>query len=233
VFADRLPSLASQAESARSEVDSFWTKPWPGVLVVTLPAKAQWMDGLIGDDSASKFPAVATRDSGRDGPVNRITVNPRVFESQPYIAQQILLRHEITHVAQSALPGQKAVPLWLAEGLATYVGYRGSGVPDSVMGRLVLREVRSDGLPTRFPSDDQFDFDRSAPERGLAYEKGWSVCAAMAEEFGEASLVPFYAAVAQGEGGGNERVDAAAQEVFGVSRAVLLEQWQSWLQGNA
>jgi len=233
VFAQRLPSLASQAEAARLDVDSFWTQPWPGALVVTLPAKAQWMDGLIGDDSASKFPAVATRDSGRDGPVNRVTVNPSVFESQPYIGQQILLRHEITHVAQSALPGQKAVPLWLVEGLATYVGYRGSGISDSVIGRLVLSEVRSDGVPTRLPSDAQFDFDRSGPERGLAYEKGWSVCAAIATEFGESKLVPFYAAVAKGDGTASKRVDAAAQQVLGVSGAALLEQWQSWLQANA
>gem|GEM_PF-1831205 len=233
VFAGRLPSLASQAEAARLEVDSFWTQPWSGAVVVAFPAKAQWMDGLIGDESASKFPAVATRDSGRDGPVNRVTVNPKVFESQPYIGQQILLRHEITHVAQSALPGQKTVPLWLVEGLATYVGYRGSGVPDSVIGRLVLSEVRSDGLPPRLPSDAQFDFDRSAPTRGLAYEKGWSVCAAIVAEFGESQLVPFYAAVAESEGTANERIDAAAQQVLGVSGDELLEQWQSWLQANA
>ena len=153
VYAERTDSLAAQVESARSDVDGFWTHRWPARVVVILPGKARWMDGLIGDDAASKFPAVATRDSGREGTVNRITVNPTVFDGLPYIGQQIILRHEITHVAQNALPGQQSVPLWLAEGLATYVGYQGSGVPDDVVGRLVFGEVRSAGAPNGFPSD--------------------------------------------------------------------------------
>ena len=44
------------------------------------------------------------------------------------LARAIVLRHEITHVALGA-PATTRTPTWLEEGLAEYLGYRGSGVP--------------------------------------------------------------------------------------------------------
>ena len=60
--------------------------------------------------------------------------NPEVYDQMPELAREIVARHEITHVAQDALP-RGEVPVWLVEGIAEYVGYRGTGFSDAWIGR--------------------------------------------------------------------------------------------------
>jgi hypothetical protein len=55
----------------------------------------------------------------------------------------------------------------------------------------------------------------------------------VADNYGEDQLVPFYAAVARGDGTTDERLDDAANDVLGTSFDDLRAQWQSWLTANA
>ena len=228
----RLSGLGSLAEQARQDVAAFWTAKWPETAVVVLPSDAQLLDPLVGTASGSDQVAVTMWASGSDGPVIRVLMNPSVYDGMPTLAREIVLRHEITHVAQDALPRDN-VPTWLTEGLADYVGYRGSGVPDSLVGAEIFAQVRASGAPDELPAESEFDLDRPGAERRVGYQAGWAFCQMLVDEYGEGRLVPFYVAVSRGEGSTAERLDDAADKVLGTTFDDLLSQWQAWLQANA
>ncbi|MCZ3388860.1 MAG: hypothetical protein LH645_06965 [Actinomycetia bacterium] len=228
----RLPGLGTLAEQARREVADFWSARWPQTTVVVLPSTPRLLDPLAGLESGSDQVAVTLWATGSEGPVIRVLMNPTVYDQMPTLARKIVLRHEITHVAQNALP-RDGVPTWLKEGLADYVSYRGSGIPDSFVGAQLLAKVRATGVPEDLPDDSEFDLDRASADRRVAYQSGWAFCQMVADAYGDDRLVPFYAAVARGEGSTDERLNDAADEVLGTTFDDLRVQWQSWLTANA
>ena len=228
----RLPGLGTLAEQARQAVADFWSAKWPQTAVVVLPSTPRLLDPLAGLQSGSDQVAVTLWATGSDGPVIRVLMNPTVYDQMPTLARQIVLSHEITHVAQDALPLDN-VPTWLKEGLADYVGYRGSGISDSFVGAQIFTKVRASGAPEDLPSDAEFDLNRPGTDRRVAYQAGWAFCQMVADNYGEGQLVPFYAAVARGDGTTDERLDAAADKVLGTTFDDLRAQWQSWLTANA
>ena len=229
----RLPALAATAEAARSDVDEFWAARWPGTAVVVLPSAADLLNPLLGMRTSGEDQVAVTRwETGRDGPVIRVVVNPAYYDQMSPLAREIVLRHEITHVAQDALP-RSGVPTWLTEGLAEYVGYRGSGVPQTLIGAQLFAQVRAGDTPRALPADAAFGFARSQNGRRVAYEAGWTFHQMLAERYGEDTLVPFYAEVARANGPTAERLDHAAEDVFDTSFGDLEKAWRSWLEDNA
>ena len=228
----RIGGLAALAEQARSDVAQFWSSQWPGTAVVVLPSTADLLDPLLGTGAGSDQVAVTRWESGLDGPVIRVLLNPTYYDQMPPLAREIVLRHEITHVAQDALP-QGNTPTWLSEGLAEYVGYRGAGVAQVFIAAKLFEQVRTSGAPDDLPDNSAFDFSKSQRERRVAYESGWAFCQMLADNYGADTLVPFYVAVAKGEGTQEDRLDDAAQDVFDTSFDSLRSQWRSWLEANA
>ncbi len=200
--------------------------------MVVLPSTADLLDPLLGSGAGSDQVAVTRWESGLDGPVIRVLMNPTYYDQMPTLAREIVLRHEITHVAQDALP-QGNTPTWLSEGLAEYVGYRGSGVPQSLIAAKLFAQVRASGAPDDLPDNSEFDFTKSQQERRVAYESGWAFCQMLADNYGDDTLVPFYVAVAKGEGTQDDRLDDAAEDVYDTSFDVLRSRWRSWLDANA
>ena len=115
---DRLADLATAADDARSYVEHFWGARWSDRVVVVMPSNAKYLDALVGDPSGSDQVAVTLWSSGANGRVVRVMVNPSVYDGVPSFVRSIILRHEITHVAQDALP-QSNIPGWLTEGVAS------------------------------------------------------------------------------------------------------------------
>ena len=228
----RLDGLGDVAEEARRDVARFWSAKWPKTAVVVLPSESRLLDPLVGSSAGSDQVAVTLWATGSDGPVIRVVMNPTVYDRMPQLAREIVLRHEITHVAQDALPRDN-VPTWLTEGMADYVGYRGSGVPDFFVGRELFSQVRASGVPNQLPVESEFDFDRPSDERRVAYQAGWAFCQMIVDGYGEDQLVPFYVAVSRGEGSTQQRLDDAAEEVLDTSFDELVLQWQGWLRTNA
>jgi hypothetical protein len=101
---DRVDELGAIAEGARRDVAGFWSAKWPRTAVVVLPSAARLLDPLVGTSAGSDQVAVTLWAAGSDGPVIRVLVNPGVYDRMPPLAREIVLRHEITHVAQDALP---------------------------------------------------------------------------------------------------------------------------------
>ncbi len=228
----RLQPLADAAERARAEVADFWSAPWPGTVVVVLPSSPRLLDPLVETRDGSEQVAVTLWRAAKHGTVIRVMFNPEVYDQMPELAREIVARHEITHVAQDALP-RGEVPVWLVEGIAEYVGYRGTGFSDAWIGRELLADVRASGPPTSWPTDAAFALDGSAESRAIAYQQGWSFCRMVADRYGEDTLVPFYAAVARGSGSADERLDRAAARVLDTDAGTLLRQWQEWLRAAA
>jgi hypothetical protein len=228
----RISGLATTAETARADVAHFWNAEWPKTAVVVLPSSSRLLNPLLGVHSGSDQVAVTRWESGQDGPVIRVLVNPTYYDRMPPLAREIVLRHEITHVAQDALP-QGGIPNWLSEGLAEYVGYRGSGVPIAYVAAKLLEQVRAGDAPDELPVDGDFSFSRTQEERRVAYESGWSFCQMVADRYGSQRLVPFYVAVAKGQGSEEDRLDHAAEKTLGAGFDSLVEQWHSWLDANA
>lgn len=228
----RLPGLGTLAEQARRDVAGFWSAKWPQTAVVVLPSAARLLDPMADTAAGSDQVAVTMWASGSDGPVIRVLINPGVYDQMSTLARQIVLRHEITHVAQDALPRDN-VPTWLTEGMADYVGYRGSGVSDSFVGAQLFSQVRASGAPEDLPAESEFNLDRPGDERRVAYQSGWAFCQMVVDEYGEDALVPFYVAVSRGDGSTEERLDDAAEKVLGTTYDDLRSQWRSWLTANA
>ncbi len=170
----RLAGLGALAEGARQDVADFWSAKWPRTAVVVLPSAAHLLDPMVGSKSGSDQVAVTMWASGSDGPVIRVLMNPGVYDQMPTLSRQIVLRHEITHVAQDALPRDN-VPTWLTEGMADYVGYRGSGIPDSVVGAQLFAEVRASGAPDDLPAESEFNLDRPGERAPSCLSRGMGV----------------------------------------------------------
>jgi hypothetical protein len=120
-------SIVAEATQGVAEVAAYWPRKWQGsVLIAALDEKAV-RDARFADEdvesaasSGSTFSSLPGQDTA-DGTVAGayIVINP----SERDRIDEILLSHEITHVATADLGGYE--PLWLAEGAAEYVSWRG------------------------------------------------------------------------------------------------------------
>ncbi len=225
-----LDGLADLTAAALRSVDDVWPYRWARRATVVLPADTRAMVALLDAGSdVSGLAGITTVERAHRGVAVRVTVNPRFYPTLAPVARQIVLRHELTHVAQFGLD-RAGVPQWLVEGLAEHVGYAGSGVSRSYVAADLLGQVRSGNTPKQLPDDDAFAFAASRAARGLAYRSGWTACEFISDTFGEAQLIRFYRAVAAGSGSSARRVRQASRDILSLTTAQLTSGWQSWLR---
>jgi hypothetical protein len=120
-------AILTAAAQGLAEVTAYWPRKWRGsVLIAALDETAVRDARFAGEDvesSASTSPAFSSlpgQDTA-DGTVAGayVVINPKERDR----VDEILLSHEITHAATADLGGYE--PLWLAEGAAEYVSWRG------------------------------------------------------------------------------------------------------------
>ncbi len=99
-YASELPSFTSNVNQARAAVADFWGGRWPGKATVVLPGSERVMNPLIGSPDASRLPAVTSWLPSAGGGFARTTINPKVYFTLSTLGRQIVLRHEITHLAE-------------------------------------------------------------------------------------------------------------------------------------
>ena len=229
---DLLEEVATLTAAAVPKVTRVWG-PWSGAVAVLVPASAQEMSGLLGGGTdLSQIAAVATAElrggaDGYDPTGDRVVVNPDTFGGLGGLGRRVVLTHEVTHVATRRASGP-ALPSWLAEGFADFVGYRDVDVPVAVSARRLAREVRAGRLPAALPADE--DFDGSNPRLSLAYEGAWLAVRTLVDQHGEDGLLRLYRSV----GGSRAAVPAQAleqglAEELGTTSADLTADWRSAL----
>lgn len=190
-----LEAWARDGDDAIAAIRSAIPGGWPGRLTLVVPATSEAAAVLTGRSTES-LDGLAAVTMAQAPPAGRTEHRVfRVYLDTPAVtgiseqARQIVLRHEVTHVATGA-PATNATALWLEEGYAQYLGYRGSGVPL----RVAVRDLRADRLPTRPPGDEQF----SGSSAAAAYEAAHVLCVVMADRVGERGLLQVYRRTADG-----------------------------------
>jgi hypothetical protein len=219
--------LAQLTLQAATDVDNVWLPPWSGRVVVSLPATQRDFAKVCGVHSgAGNIGGLTTTLRSRAGAaadVVRVYLNPAAFSAGGSVTDRIILTHEVTHVAQSALPD--GAPLWLVEGSADFVGYSVTDLSPSV----VAQDLIGTSTPSAPPDDAAFRFDSSSTDLARAYEQSWSLLRSVADRDGTGAVSRLYAAVVRAHGTELQRESRAMRRVLGEPRGTVLAQWQTWL----
>ncbi|MET7731682.1 hypothetical protein ABZT02_09960 [Streptomyces sp. NPDC005402] len=229
---ERLHSFADLADHAVPAVSDAWGTKWSRHVVVLVPKSLEGMAGLLGSP-ASSYRGIAAVTTGETGapaqaPADRIIVNPDAYGMLGTLGRQVVLTHETTHVATRA-DTTAATPLWLSEGFADWVGYRGTGRTPAEAAPELGEAVSAGRAPTALPSDADFGFGGGASELAVSYEGGWMACRMIADRWGEAKLREFYRAV----GTHKKRpgaVEEALAKVLDTDLKGFTAEWQEYLR---
>ncbi|MFE2378826.1 hypothetical protein [Streptomyces sp. NPDC059398] len=232
--AGALRRVAAVADQAVPAVDRAWHRKWAGRVVVLVPSSLDAMGALLGSPAATYrgIAAVTTGEAGGAGaaPADRVIVNPEAYAQLGGLGRQVVITHETTHVATRTATSA-ATPLWLSEGFADWVAYRGTGSSPQEAAPELQRAVRSGSLPATLPTDADFGFSDSADRLARAYEGGWLACRLIAEHWGEQKLTDFYRAVgAHGQRDG--AVEQAMNEVLGTDPDAFTARWREYLRAQ-
>ncbi len=228
-----LRNVAAVAADAIPRVTAVWGA-WSQRAVVVVPSSGDEMSELLGSTGdLSQIAAVATAElrggtDEYDPAGDRILVNPQTFPKLGQLGRRVVLTHEITHVATRRASGP-AVPAWLAEGFADYIGYLDVDVPLAVSARDLRRDVRAGKAPTALPVEN--DFDGANEGLPAAYEAAWLAVRLLAREHGRAGLLELYRAVGASRGVPSaQAVETALREQLGTSTDELTADWRAYLQ---
>jgi hypothetical protein len=196
---------------------------WSGPVVVEVPASAADLDETLGAAPGTYAGIAAVTagvgsDTGADAPVH-VFVNPEVTDGLRRAGAQVVMSHELVHVATDAV--RRPVEPWLLEGFADYVALRGTRLPDRVTLGRAIEAARRDGVPEALPT--AADFDTRARDLQARYEEAWLACRIVAERLGERGLVEAYQAASDGR-----PMDDALRE-RGLPSATLTRVWRNEL----
>lgn len=227
----RLRALAEAADRAVPAVSRAWPSEWAGRVVVLVPDSVDAMGRLLGGPAAGYrgIAAVTTgeTDPGATAPADRIVVNPQAYGLLGDFGQGVVLTHEATHVATRAHTSA-VTPMWLSEGFADWVAYRGTGRTAAQAAPELQRAVRAGDVPAGLPEDRDFSFGGDTGALARAYEGGKLACEMIADRWGEEALTEFYRSV----GAGRHRdgaVERALGAEFGVTPAEFTVMWRDYL----
>ncbi|MFD7443432.1 hypothetical protein [Streptomyces sp. NPDC059909] len=228
----RLRQIASDADRAVPAVAAAWPGEWADRVVVLVPDSLAAMGGLLGAPAAGYrgIAAVTTGETGRNGaaPADRVIVNPEAYGELGEFGRRIVLTHETTHVATRAHTSQ-ATPMWLSEGYADWVAYRGTGRTAAQAAPELRRAVRAGDAPRTLPADEDFRFGTGADALGRAYEGGWLACELIADRWGAGALSDFYRAVgAQPRREG--ALEQALREVLDTNPEAFTAAWRDYVR---
>lgn len=212
--------MAGEARSAVRDV----LPRWRGRVVVEVPRSEEQLDRLLGSEPGT-YGAIAAVTSTADGSLSssaptHVFVNPDVFGRLGDNGSQIVLTHEVTHVATGAATAD--TPMWLLEGFADYVALSDVDLPVSVTAGRILHRVAEHGPPRRLPRAADFGPQRAA--LGTTYEAAWLACRLLARTYGEEELVDFYNASV------SRKTAAEAFRELGTTRAGFTAAWRSYLR---
>ncbi len=240
-----LTELGPEVATASAHVDRVWGRGWPRALVVMVPRDQNEMAALLGretTDGLDQIAAVTTGEMAVDSSTtsaDRVNNNPDGFTALGPLGRKVVLRHEITHIATRA--GSTApVPLWLSEGFADHVAYKGTGLDRRDVARDVLTLVREGHGPAELPGAR--DFDPTAGDIAPAYAGAGVAVELIADTYGQEALVQFYreasgsttgsptpAGTSASDGESSPRLAEAFSSLLGTDEATFTEQWRNEL----
>ncbi|RVW05066.1 hypothetical protein EF834_08250 [Rhodococcus spongiicola] len=222
--------LAGELADAVDQVSQVWGEDWPRRAVVFVAASEAEFESLVGTSySGSDVAAVSVSDAvdHRSGTVSgqRIVFSPEAADRLTDLTRVAVLRHELTHVAARVVT-EDGSPMWILEGYADYVGYRGIESTFGAVAPTLAAAVAAGAPPTSFPTDKDFHAGGDIARR--AYESAWSLAIFVASEYGEARLGELYRDLARGEMTATQ-FDDRIYHVLGISAEELVHSWSTWV----
>jgi hypothetical protein len=220
--------LLRVAERAYGQVGAAWTGRWERKAVILVPRDQDEAERLVGARDLSRVAAVASSsvESGAAERVlgNRIVVNSTNVVRYNDLNLQILITHELTHVATRTLGD--GVPLLLVEGFADWAALEPIGFPFRDTRPVLARWVRQGRFDGALPSDREF----RGRDASVAYDEGSAFCLWVAETYGVRKLRALYSEFAGSRPPTTTELDRGFRHVLGISRRTAEGRWAAWVR---
>jgi len=213
--------LLKLAEQALDRVAAVRPAGWAGKVFVVALRDRRVFDAYFDDnpERVGQVAAIAVPHyadvhewrSSAEYVATRIIFNPdELSESAVQLGDD--LTHEFTHAAMAPYT-TGWTPIWLVEGFAEYVSYKGVQISQASL-RKALRTAATEDLVT----GDGFY------KEPTNYVTGWLGCRMISERYGQAKLIALYEAFQT-----SSSEDVVIGRVLGISRADLVKQWQEYV----
>ena len=193
-LADELARRATRAARQVSDVlgsaePAVWLAPGTDAEAAQVLGRSE--GDLEGIAAVTDGPIGQHRPAGAD----RIVIVPTAWSSLSGAGREAVMAHELTHVT-TRRSSVRQPPLWLSEGLAEFVAYRGLAVEEKELVRSAVERVQAAGVPVQAPSPR--DFDAGPEDRAVAYGLSLLLVRTIAEGHGADGLVRLFQAVNSG-----------------------------------
>jgi hypothetical protein len=224
-LADRLLRVADRAYA---QVADAWTGDWERKAVILVPRDQDEAEKLVGARDLSRVAAVASS-SVESGAVERVLGNRIVVNTDNVVRYnplnlQVLITHEMTHVATRTLGD--GVPLLLVEGFADWAALKPLGYPLAATRPTLAARVRGGDFDGALPRDEEF----RGSEAAVAYDEGSTFCQWVADTFGAAKLRALYRQFKGQDPPSDDRLDRGFRKVLGISRRTAEGRWAAWVR---
>jgi hypothetical protein len=232
--AETVAAVRATVDAAVPAVTSVWGPDWSQDVAVLVPESDEELLAEAGESADAALTVAAAAVSDGQDPLTgavygqRLIVNSAALARLSDVGRQIVIRHEIAHIA-SAAATSAATPTWLIEGFADYVGNLDSGQSVPTTAAELAADVRHGRAPEALPSPAAF----STPgQSAQAYEGAWLACRLIAERAGQDGLVRFYRLVGSSPELTDLAVAAALRRVLHISTATFVAQWRTYVEAQ-
>jgi hypothetical protein len=222
--------LLAVAERGYGQVAASWSARWDRKVVILIPRDQREAQRLVRSRNLSDVAAV-TSSAIEAGPLhrllgNRIIVNTSLVKDYRTLDLQVVLTHEMTHVATRRIG--VGVPLYLVEGFADYTALRPLDAPVRLTRPSLALAVRAGRFKGKLPSRSQL----VGSDAALAYDEGSTFCLWVASTFGQAKLQALYSSFGDLTADADRRdEDLRFRRVLGISRATAEARWAAFVRG--
>jgi len=170
--------VLARCEAAVPVVSGFWPS-WDERVVVVVARDVADLEAMLpGTGDLTDVAALAT---------DAVFVNPTAYATLTAAGRQVVLTHEVTHIATREVVG---VPTWLAEGFAETVAHADGAIPVEVAAQELAAEVRAGHVPETLPADAAF----GTGDVAVHYEQAWRAVELVRRRAGRAALLRWYLA---------------------------------------
>jgi hypothetical protein len=220
--------LLEVADRAYAQVAAAWTGGWERKAVILVPRDQDEAERLVGARDLSRVAAVASSsvESGSAERVlgNRIVVNTSNVVRYNDLNLQILITHEMTHVATRSLGA--GVPLLLVEGFADWAALKPVGFAIASTRPALNQRVDSGRFDGELPRDAEF----RGGDAAVAYDEGSAFCQWVADTFGAGKLQALYRKFRGSDPPKPGELDRGFRSVLGISRPTAEDRWAAWVR---
>jgi hypothetical protein len=216
--------LLQAAERAYGQVAATWPYRWDRKVVILVPRDEAEGERLVARDLSRVAALVHAQTSNGRTLGNRLVVNSSKLPGYDPLNLQLVITHEMTHVATYTLGD--GVPLLLVEGFADYTALRPHRLSLAESRPVLAEQVRNGRFDGTLPGNDDL-LGRDTP---LAYDSASSFCLWVAESFGEQRLRALYRVFATSIAPSAANLDRGLRRVLGLSRRTAETRWAAWVR---